>query len=102
MSKLPATERDLQIFLRPLVTEKTTRMAEQGNWVSFEVLKGTTKTEIKQAFTRVFGVEPERVNTLITKGKARGQGRLSGHRSDVKKAFIKLKDGQSIDMATGA
>lgn len=99
MSNTP-TERMYQLIVRPLVTEKTTKVAEAGNWLTFEVLEDATKPEIKAAFERLYGVEVLRVNTLIQKGKKRT--RNLGQRSDVKKALIKLKDGQSVDLSAGA
>jgi large subunit ribosomal protein L23 len=95
------TERMYQLLVRPLVTEKTTKIAESGNWLAFEVLPDATKPEIKETVQRLYGVEVLRVNTLIQKGKARGFRGQPGQRSDVKKAFIKLKDGQSIDLSAG-
>lgn len=95
------TERHYQILVRPLVTEKTTKVAEAGNWLTFEVAADATKPEIKEAVERLYGVEIERVNTLIQKGKARGFKGISGRRSNVKKAFIQLKSGQSIDLMAG-
>jgi large subunit ribosomal protein L23 len=90
-----------QLLVRPLVTEKTAKIAETGNWLTFEVLPDATKPELKTAVERLYGVEVLKVNTLIQKGKARGFKGRAGQRSDVKKAFIKLKDGQSIDLAAG-
>ncbi|PIZ30841.1 MAG: 50S ribosomal protein L23, partial [Alphaproteobacteria bacterium CG_4_10_14_0_8_um_filter_53_9] len=49
----------------------------------------------------LYGVEVTRINTLIQKGKTKGFRGVKGMRSDVKKAFIKLKDGQSIDLMAG-
>lgn len=95
------TERMYQLLVKPLVTEKTTKIAEAGNWLSFEVLADATKPEIKEAVQRLYGVDVLRVNTLVQKGKARGFRQTAGQRSDVKKAFIKLKDGQSIDLSAG-
>ena len=93
------SERMYQILRRPLVTEKTTKVAEDGNWLSFEVLLDATKPEIKEALQRLYGVEVLRVNTLIQKGKKRT--RALGARSDMKKALVKLKDGQSVDLSAG-
>ncbi|MCA3244287.1 MAG: 50S ribosomal protein L23 [Alphaproteobacteria bacterium] len=92
-------EKFYQLIKRPLVTEKTTKIAEQGNWLSFEVLKTATKPEIKAAVQALYGVEVTRVNTLIAKGKKKG-GRF-GATQDVKKAFVQLKDGQSADLMAG-
>lgn len=101
MSTPTPTERMYTLLVRPLVTEKTTKIAESGNWLAFEVLPDATKPELKEAVERLYGVTVLRVNTLIQKGKARGFKGRAGQRSDVKKAFIKLKDGQSIDLAAG-
>ena len=94
------TERMYQLIVRPLVTEKSTKVAEAGNWLTFEVLQDATKPEIKEAVQRLYGVEVVRVNTLIQKGKKKT--RALSPRSDVKKALIKLKDGQNIDLSAGA
>lgn len=83
----------------PVVTEKTAKIAETGNWVSFEVALDATKPQIKAAVEALYGVNVERVNTLIRKGKKKG-GRL-GFTSDVKRAFVQLKDGQSVDLMAG-
>jgi large subunit ribosomal protein L23 len=99
MSNTP-TERMYQLIVRPLVTEKTTLVAESGNWLTFEVLADATKPEIKAALQRLYGVEVLKVNTLIQKGKKRT--RNLGARSDMKKALVKLKDGQSVDLTAGA
>ena len=88
------------VILAPVVTEKSTRMSEH-NQVVFKVKKDATKPEIKAAVEGLFGVKVTGVNTLIQKGKTkRFKGRV-GHRSDVKKAFVTLAEGQSIDVTTG-
>jgi large subunit ribosomal protein L23 len=94
------TERMYQMFVRPLVTEKTSKLAE-GNWLAFEVMPGATKPEIKLAFERLYGVEVARVNTLTHKGKTKGFRGRKGLRSDVKKAYIKLKAGHTVDLMAG-
>lgn len=96
-----ATERHYQLLVRPLVTEKSSKIAEVGNWLTFEVLESATKPEIKEAVQRLYGVEVTRVNTLTQKGKRRGFRGTAGQRSDVKKAFVQLKNGQSIDLMAG-
>lgn len=102
-SKSPATqptERMYQLFQRPLVTEKTTKVGETG-WLAFAVDLNATKPELKAAFERLYGVEVERVNTLIQKGKVKGFRGRAGIRSDVKKAFIKVKGGATVDLMAG-
>lgn len=84
----------------PLVTEKTTRLSE-SNQVAFIVSRASTKSQIKQAVELAYDVKVEAVNTLVQKGKVkRFRGRL-GQRTDVKKAFVRLAKGQTIDMASG-
>lgn len=96
------TLRDTQILVRPMVTEKTSMAAEKGNWIAFEVSKDATKPEIKNAVQRLFKVDVERVNTLIRNGKIKMFRGRQGRRSDVKIAYIRLKDGQSVDVGAGA
>lgn len=88
------------IILAPVITEKSTRVSEQ-NQVVFKVRKDATKPQIKAAVEGLFGVKVKAVNTLIQKGKTkRFRGRV-GQRSDVKKAFVTLAEGHSIDVTTG-
>jgi large subunit ribosomal protein L23 len=85
-----------QIIRAPLITEKATGLSEQ-NQVVFRVAIDASKPEIKAAVEGLFGVKVLGVNTLVQKGKTkRTKGRV-GVRSDVKKAFVKLEAGQSID-----
>ena len=93
-------ERAYEVLRRPLVTEKSTLGSEHGQ-VSFEVAIDATKPEIKAAVESLFKVKVKAVNTLRQKGKAkRFRGRL-GQRGDMKKAFITLEPGHSIDVTTG-
>lgn len=89
-----------EVIRRPLVTEKTTRGSEH-NQVTFEVAREATKPQIKQAVEVLFNVEVKGVNTLVQKGKMkRFRGRV-GFRSDMKKAVVRLADGQTIDVTAG-
>lgn len=84
----------------PLVTEKTSQ-AGAFNQYGFIVRKDATKPQIKQAVEAIFKVDVTRVNTLISKGKTkRFRGKI-GQRSDRKKAFVHVKDGQTIDVTVG-
>ncbi|MHB1205314.1 MAG: 50S ribosomal protein L23 [Rhodospirillaceae bacterium] len=84
----------------PMITEKAT-MASEHNQVVFRVPLKATKPEIKRAVETLFKVDVTAVNTLISKGKLkRFRGRL-GRRNNVKKAFVTLAQGQSIDVTTG-
>ncbi|GAN67385.1 50S ribosomal protein L23 [Acetobacter orleanensis] len=85
------------IVRAPLITEKATALSEK-NQVVFKVAISATKPEIKVAVETLFGVKVVGVNTLVQKGKTkRFKGRL-GQRSDIKKAFVQLAEGQSIDL----
>lgn len=85
------------IVRSPLITEKATALSEK-NQVAFKVAISATKPEIKVAVEALFGVKVVGVNTLVQKGKTkRFKGRL-GQRSDIKKAFVQLAEGQSIDL----
>lgn len=97
MAKQQATERQLQLLKKPIITEKTSQMA--GNWVAFEVQPDAAKPEIRTAVETIYGVNVMKVNTLNQRGKVKLFRGFKGKQSNVKKAFVQLKDGQSIDMA---
>lgn len=85
------------IVRAPVITEKASALSEK-NQVVFKVAMSASKPEIKVAVETLFGVKVVGVNTLVQKGKTkRFKGRV-GQRSDVKKAFIQLAEGQSIDL----
>lgn len=97
---MSANAKHYDTVLTPVITEKSTIVAE-NNQVVFEVPISSNKTEIKAAVEQLFNVSVMAVNTITTKGKTkRFRGRL-GRRSDVKKAVVTLKDGDTIDIATG-
>ena len=88
------------IIRKPIVTEKST-MASQSGAIVFEVAISANKPMIKEAVESLFGVRVRAVNTLITKGKTtRFRGR-AGKRKDVKKAYVTLEEGNTIDVTTG-
>ena len=93
-------ERMYQTILSPIVTEKATALTERSQ-VVFKVALEATKPEIKAAVEGLFNVKVLAVNTMVVKGKTkRFRGRV-GHRSDWKKAMVRLAEGQSIDLTTG-
>ena len=95
-----ATPAHYDVIRRPIITEKATRVSEH-NAVVFEVAPEATKPLIKQAVEALFGVKVKKVNTVNVKGKVkRFRGRL-GERADVKKAYVTLEEGHSIDVSTG-
>lgn len=85
-----------QIIRYPSITEKNTILKEKQNRYVFEVMRGATKPQIREAVESLFGVQVVDVNTMIVKGKKKRMGRFSGYRSDWKKAIVKLVEGQSI------
>ena len=92
--------RHYDIVLAPHITEKSTMLSE-ANAVVFKVAPSATKPEIKAAVEALFNVKVTNVNTIVSKGKSkRWQGRAY-QRSDVKKAIIRLAEGQSIDVTSG-
>ncbi|WP_196139403.1 50S ribosomal protein L23 [Aliikangiella sp. G2MR2-5] len=89
-------ERIMSILLAPHVSEKASIAAEKGEFV-FKVAKNATKLEIKKAVEAMFDVKVERVTTAVAKGKTKRTGQVSGRRSDWKKAYVSLQEGQDID-----
>ena len=88
------------IIRKPLVTEKSTMASENGA-VVFEVSIDSNKPQIKEAVEALFGVKVKAVNTSITKGKQKRFKGVLGRRKDIKKAFVTLEDGNTIDVTTG-
>ena len=88
------------VIRKPIITEKAT-MASEANAVVFEVAIDANKPQIKAAVESLFSVKVKAVNTSITKGKVkRFRGQL-GTRRDVKKAYVTLEEGNTIDVSTG-
>ena len=88
------------IIRRPIITEKATLASEVGG-VVFEVSMKSNKTEIKQAIEELFKVKVKAVNTSITKGKRnRLRGQL-GKQRDIKRAYVMLEEGNTIDVTSG-
>ena len=88
------------VIRKPVITEKSTMASENGAIV-FEVAIDANKPQIKEAVEGLFGVKVKAVNTTITKGKVkRFRGQL-GKRKDVKKAYVTLEEGNTIDVTTG-
>jgi large subunit ribosomal protein L23 len=93
-------ERLYKIILAPIVSEKTAAAAEISNQVTFKVVKNAQKAEIRAAVQHMFDVRVEDVRTLIVKGKTKRTRYGTGQRSDWKKAYVRLAQGQEIDFAT--
>jgi large subunit ribosomal protein L23 len=84
------------VIRRPLVTEKTTVAREQSAVIVFEVAPQATKVEIRQAVEKLFGSKVAGVRTQLMHGKYKRQGRFEGQRSDWKKAWVRLKEGEKV------
>ena len=84
------------ILIRPLITEKSTQLMEEGKYV-FVVAKKANKIEIAKAVAEVFNVKVANVNTVNVIGKMSRMRRFVGKRSDYKKAIVKLAPGETIE-----
>ncbi len=97
---MSAAPKHYDVIRKPIITEKATMASENGA-VVFEVAIDANKPSIKEAVEALFGVKVKAVNTTITKGKVkRFRGQL-GKRKDVKKAYVTLEEGNTIDVSTG-
>ncbi len=92
--------RHYDVILAPHITEKATLLSEH-NAVVFRVAGDATKPEIKAAVEALFSVNVVGVNTIVQKGKTKKWKGTPYTKSDIKKAIVRLKDGQSIDVTTG-
>ena len=88
----------MQVLVAPIVSEKATHVADKTNSITFKVLQDATKPEIKAAVELMFKVEVKGVSVVNTKGKAKRFGRSLGRRQDWKKAYVRLVEGQQIEM----
>ncbi|MBC7133954.1 MAG: 50S ribosomal protein L23 [Roseovarius sp.] len=88
------------VIRKPVITEKATMVSESGAIV-FEVDIAANKPQIKEAVETLFGVKVKAVNTTITKGKQKRFRGMLGRRKDVKKAYVTLEEGNTIDVTTG-
>jgi large subunit ribosomal protein L23 len=91
----------MQVLVAPHVSEKAARASEQGNQMVFRVARDATKPEIKAAVELMFEVKVDAVQVVNVAGKTKRFGGRKGQRSDWKKAYVKLAQGQTIDF-TGA
>jgi len=84
------------ILIRPLISERSTELMEEGKFV-FVVDKRANKIQIAQAVKEIFNVTVEAVNTVNVKGKTKHRGRIVGKTSSYKKAIVKLAAGETIE-----
>ncbi|NOX75162.1 MAG: 50S ribosomal protein L23 [Gammaproteobacteria bacterium] len=95
------TERILKIILGPHVTEKAAIVGESSNQYVFRVAPDASKPEIKQAVEHLFEVEVDGVRVSNVKGKTKRTGARLGRRKNWKKAYVRVKAGQSIELMSG-
>jgi large subunit ribosomal protein L23 len=84
------------VIRRPLITEKTSLLREDGRTIVFEVAKDANKIEVKRAIEQLLGAKVDSIRTCISHGKIKRQGRFAGRRSDWKKAYVKLREGAKM------
>ena len=97
---MSAAANHYDVSRKPIINEKAT-MACEANAVVFEVHIGANKPMVKEAVEALFGVKVKAVNTTITKGKVKRFRGSLGTRKDVKKAYVTLEEGNTIDVSTG-
>ena len=86
------------IIIRPIITEKTMRYMDEDNKVTFEVRKGANKTLVNQAVESIFGVDVVAVNVVNVKPKTKRMGKYVGKTKAVRKAYVKIAEGQDINL----
>lgn len=91
----------MQVLLAPVISEKSTFVADKHEQVIFRVAQDATKPEIKAAVELMFKVEVESVKVANVRGKEKRFGRFMGRRDHWKKAYVCLKPGQEINFAEG-
>ncbi len=92
-------ERLMQVILAPVISEKSTYVADKFEQVIFKVVPSATKDEVKGAVELMFNVKVDSVQMLNVKGKKKRFGRYMGSRKDWKKAYVCLQSGQEINFA---
>jgi large subunit ribosomal protein L23 len=98
--KKPGTlsqEKLIAVLLAPHITEKTSLAMQNTNTYSFRVRRDSTKPDIKAAVELMFNVKVDGVQVVNETGKTRRFGRLQGRTQDIKKAYVRLAPGQTID-----
>ena len=94
-----AAERLMNVVLAPVVSEKSTLVADKNRQYVFRVADGATKPEVKAAIELLFKTKVESVTVLNVRGKEKRFGRFMGRRRNWKKAYVRLAAGQEINFA---
>ena len=87
-----------EVIKRPLITESAVEKHEKNNTYVFEVHPTANKIQIRKAVEKLFDVKVVSVNTAVMHGKYRRHGRAMAQRPDWKKAFVKLEEGNAIEL----
>jgi large subunit ribosomal protein L23 len=95
--KKTSQERLIAVLIAPHITEKTSLAMQNANTYSFRVRRDSTKPDIKAAVELMFGVKVAKVAVVNETGKSRRFGKLQGRTQDIKKAYVRLAPGQTID-----
>ena len=90
-----------EVIIRPLMTEKSMRVKEELNAVTFQVVPDANKVEIRHAVEAIFKVRVTDVRTATVRGKLKRMGRFQGSRPSWKKAIVTLAAGQRIELVEG-
>jgi len=85
-----------EVIRGPLITEKAAELKDATHTVCFRVAVEANKTEIKSAVEKLFGVKVDSVRTMNMNGKLKRYGRFEGKRADWKKAFVTLREGETM------
>lgn len=94
-----AAERLYHVLIAPVVSEKSTMIADKHNQVAFKVVQDATRQEVKAAVELLFKVQVDKVQILNRRGKEKRFGRTPGRRNNLRKAYVCLKPGQEINFA---
>ncbi len=86
------------IIIRPIVTEKSMRLNDEDNKITFEVSKDANKTAVAEAVKEIYGIKPLKVNIVNVRPKDKRVGRYAGKTNAVRKAIVKLPEGQDIKL----
>ena len=85
-----------EVIRRPITTEKTTVIREEGLTLVFQVATEANKIDIRRAVEQLFGSKVASVRTSLVHGKMKRQGKYAGRRSDWKKAYVRLREGEKL------
>ena len=98
-AKKYSAEQLMNVVLAPVVSEKSTMVADKNRQYVFRVADHATKPEIKAAVELMFKTKVDSVTVSVVKGKKKRFGRMMGRRNDWKKAYVRLAEGQEINFA---